>query len=338
MSRFTARKRNRTAPPAVEPLESRDLLAATVPAVTLVTYDGAIDKLEIIGSNANERITLSESIHRVELQVRVDEMGTDKVVDATRVYKFPYAQVKHLGYVGNEGHDEFINLSSKGGAAVGGGGNDLLSALYASGYFQGDGGNDLIYGGPGDDAVFGGSGQDTIFGFAGQDHLYGDSGNDEIHGGAGNDVLYGRDGSDRLFGEAGNDLVYGEAGFDILFGDFDAVDDVNGGHDTLYGGNDADVLYGGAGNDRLEGGSGDDALYAMSGNDSLYGNAGRDHLNGGAGNDRLDGGYDHLADRLTGGPGADLFIQHSSVVSGPLDEDWILDRGAGDRVDTDWHF
>jgi Ca2+-binding RTX toxin-like protein len=142
----------------------------------------------------------------------------------------------------------------------------------------------------------------------------GGSGNDSIFGGAGNDSLLGGDGSDSLVGGAGND--------------------------SLLGGSGNDSLTGGAGNDSLLGGVGSDLLHGGTGNDSLYGNSGVDQLFGDDGNDRLDGGADGSTDRLRGGLGNDIFVQHyrrewdpelQAWVAGD-EEDFLLDLSSADTM------
>ena len=80
-----------------------------------------------------------------------------------------------------------------------------------------------------------------------------------------------------------------------------------------WGGEGDDTLVGGARSDRLWGQGDNDSLLGNAQNDSLYGGSGTDTLSGGSGNDRLDGGDDGIADRLTGGSGADTFVTHGHV-------------------------
>jgi hypothetical protein len=91
----------------------------------------------------------------------------------------------------------------------------------------------------GDDAMFGGTGSDLMVGYDGNDFILGDQGNDFLYGQLGNDQLYGGDGNDLLNG--GSDTI--PAGFtddDSLFGgagnDTYVFSAVNGGHDTIFGG------------------------------------------------------------------------------------------------------
>lgn len=84
--------------------------------------------------------------------------------------------------------------------------NDTLAGDGKDNILKGEGGHDVLYGGPagGDDMMYGGNGDDRIF------------------GGRGNDILTG--------GE-GNDLLKGGPGEDRLIADGDAMDVLNGGPD-----------------------------------------------------------------------------------------------------------
>ena len=77
----------------------------------------------------------------------------------------------------------------------------------------GNGGDDLVIGGPGNDLLVGQDGSDT---------LQGDDQNDTLDGGAGNDILEGGDGTDVLRGRNGEDELAGGLGLDFLTGGQDA--------------------------------------------------------------------------------------------------------------------
>ncbi|UAL29149.1 hypothetical protein K8W59_15350 [Nocardioides rotundus] len=80
------------------------------------------------------------------------------------------------------------------------------------------------------------------------------------------------------------------------------------GHDRLPGTSGPDVIAGLGGNDRIEGLAGDDLLCGGDGADVLYGGAGDDRIAGGRARLRYPGrsfAY-FVANRLRGGPGADL--------------------------------
>lgn len=80
---------------------------------------------------------------------------------------------------GDEGND-YIEVSRNYFSLVqGGDGNDTIQGVNASiDRFNGDVGDDLIYGGAGDDTLSGGEGNDTLFGGPGADILFGNAGAD----------------------------------------------------------------------------------------------------------------------------------------------------------------
>lgn len=189
-------------------------------------------------------------------------------------------------------------------------GDDRLNGLAGDDALLGERGGDQVTGGVGDDTILGGPDGDLVFGDGGPQQgpaprQPGQSvppgtplpGNNEIGGGGGDDTLYGGYGSDTVRGGAGDDRVFG-AGPGV-----GPTPSAASFFNTLDGG---DVLGGGAGNDRVEGGGG------------------LDTLTGGAGDDTLWGG-DGNGDRLTGGPGQDVFLFR--FAEGPFP---IRDTGVGE--------
>jgi Ca2+-binding RTX toxin-like protein len=69
--------------------------------------------------------------------------------------------------------------------------NDTLAGDGEDNILKGEGGHDVLYGGPagGDDMMYGGDGDDRIFGGRGNDTLTGGEGNDTLRGGPGEDTL-----------------------------------------------------------------------------------------------------------------------------------------------------
>lgn len=265
-------------------------------AITPVPLNSSM-ALTIVGSNANDAVTLDASLN---------------------------GAVRSLHFGGRGGNDRLNGQAmTLGFSADGGSGNDSLT---------GGQGDDTIHGSDGDDTLIGGNGNDFFFGGLGNDRADGSGGNDSLHGEAGNDVLNGGDGSDVLTGGLGNDALNGDSGADTLTGGdgrdslaggsgtgdllFEEIDGVAtltnssltaaSGSDRLSGferilivggfGNDSInasastigvTLDGGEGNDTLKGGSGNDLLLAGDGDDVLTGGTGNDELDGGEGNDRL---------------------------------------------------
>ena len=114
----------------------------------------------------------------------------------------------------------------------------------------------------------------------------------------------------------------------------DGDDVLDGGMDTLSGGDDNDQLFGGSGDYILDGGSGDDVLKGGSGADTLTGGEGDDVLLGGSGDDVILGGADddYISggsgdDDLWGGDGSDTFVFHEGD-----GDDTVQDFGIGDTL------
>jgi Ca2+-binding RTX toxin-like protein len=170
-------------------------------------------------------------------------------------------------------------------------GNDTLTvdgSIDVPTQILGQGGNDVIDGGPdrmllnggsgndeirGDGVLIGGSGDDTILGGRKRDFLYGGSGDDSIRGGKGSDIIFAGKGNDTCKGDDGNDIIFGDTG--------------------------NDNTYGGDGNDKLFGILGKDTLFGEEGDDTLYGGAGADVMDGGPGVNKVKSGeYDKLQDLI----------------------------------------
>ena len=322
--------------PAVEPLDRRVLLSATL------SDDGTLTVLGDTGANV----------------IRVDPVGegAGSVVRATvdgAAQEFPASGVRRIYVEGGARDDSIAVRVSVPVSLYGGAGSDVIDATYAGGgVMAGGSGEDSIYGSLQADVLFGGPGDDLLFGQAGEDSLAGEGGADTMSGGDGADfVTYikakvgvtitpgdagANDGAagegDRIEGDVEN-LVGSEFADTIVttpdanvvyaYGGNDTVTGVGAG-DAIYGLDGDDVLsidaaagpgstlFGGAGNDRLIGGESADVLLGEAGNDTLNGNGGNDLLlgdsngvNPGDGNDSLDGGAGD--DNLFGGGGSDVF-------------------------------
>ena len=81
---------------------------------------------------------------------------------------------------------------------------------------QGDGRDNIFFGGAEADVLVGNDGNDTLVGQGGQDTLNGGNGNDTIDGGADNDTINGNAGNDVINGGAGQDVMTGGAGEDVF--------------------------------------------------------------------------------------------------------------------------
>ncbi|MCA9135486.1 MAG: beta-propeller fold lactonase family protein [Planctomycetales bacterium] len=195
--------------------------------------------------------------------------------------------------------------------AVGGSLDDEFDFRGLSGVpieLQGEGGNDVLFGGDDDDQIDGGSGDDEIDGRAGNDTITVGSGVNSV-------VDYSDDGKDYfdLSGDEGGVSLTLRGGRDTVIGSrYDDVISASGVSNklTIYGMGGNDTITGGSGNDLIYGGTGDDDLDGGAGNDEVYGGFGADVVRGGDGDDLVDGEYGDDAvyanDENSGGDGADV--------------------------------
>jgi Ca2+-binding RTX toxin-like protein len=145
--------------------------------------NGAGPNYAVIGSNANNTITVANSRQRV---------------------------------LGLGGRDKVTVKSGNNTCVDSGSGNDTVKAGSAPVRVYGAAGNDKITSGNGGDVVYGGGGQDVIKAGNGKDSLNGGAGNDTITAGNGADHLYGNAGADKLAAGTGRDYLFGAAGNDTL--------------------------------------------------------------------------------------------------------------------------
>ena len=190
---------------AVEVLESRQLLAAT------------------LGSDGTLTVTGSSGRDAIEFDLRSTTRLKVEINDTSEQF-FTYAQVNRIVIqaLGGNDHVEFNdrNPITKPVIVYGGAGNDSL---------EGSPGNDTIYGEAGNDVLEGKLGSDSLVGGTGRDRMEGDAGNDILKGGGHSDYLQGGAGNDRIFGGHGNDDIQGGSGTDRILGesgndDFDNSD------------------------------------------------------------------------------------------------------------------
>ncbi len=202
--------------------------------------------------------------------------------------------------------------------AIGGNGNDLLSANFVS-----NRADNVLTGGTGNDHVIGGAGNDVF------DEGAAASGADDLDGGTGLDtcdyggrtvgVVVTLEGDDND-GEPGEGDNCGGVRSTGLPGEGQPSSLSN--VENVRGGAGDDVLRGQPGGANvLRGGAGDDVLSAFGGTDSLFGDADDDILAGGAGSDALDGGE--------GGDTADF-----ASAGGAVRIDLATGRGSGQGADT----
>ena len=287
------------------------------------------DVVANVGSNASSRVstngvnkTLTDGDEILELDIKNKNEVWDKykhheTVDAANGGKL---------IVNSEKGNDRIKISSNGVAIEfnveidGGEGNDYidLSGLkLETGYYV------LIKGGAGADTIIGAEGLNIIFGdegvarfekesglikrFVTEAGVYADrSGGDVILGGSGNDIIFGGAGDDQIDGGKGEDYIFGDGGrisfegvvsYSDLYSfiptgtpDITRTDiSLDGGKDTLIGGEDDDVIYGGGGDDHIDGGEGEDVIFGERGHDRILGGSGDDVISGGEGMDIIFG-------------------------------------------------
>lgn len=281
-------------------------------AITPVPLNNSM-ALAIVGSNANDIVTLDASLN---------------------------GAVRSLHFGGRGGNDRLNGQAmTLGFSADGGTGNDSLTGGQGDDFFDGSDGNDTLIGREGNDFFFCGLGNDRADGNGGRDSLHGEAGNDVLNGGDASDVLTGGVGNDTLNGDSGADTLTGGDGSDSLAGGSGTGDmlleQIDGtatltnsslgttsGSDRLSG-FERIMIVGGFGNDSinassatigvtLDGGDGNDTLKGGSGNDLLLGGGDNDLLTGGTGNDELDGGEGN--DRLLEIANANLTLTNATLI------------------------
>lgn len=216
----------RKARPTIELLESRLLLTSVLDNGTL-TITGSSDEDNITitaGSNSREVIVTGDPSHP-EAQTFSDV--SDIVVNA------------------GDGHD-FVHVD-----------HDVKRPVT----LNGEGGNDMLYGGGAGDILRGGTGDDTLVDSPGTD-LY--------NGGDGNDTFSSYNGEKGLR----VDLSKGEMkkdGFDGKNETIDNIRNVRGTphNDVIIGDDNINVLWGEDGDDRINGKGGANAIYPGKGNDRV---------------------------------------------------------------------
>jgi Ca2+-binding RTX toxin-like protein len=245
-------------------------------------------------------------------------------------------------------------------------GRDVIAALGGNDTLVGLGGDDRLCGGFGRDRLSGGPGADVLLG--GKDWLHVDEeGSSErlgdlLVGGAGDDRLEpGRDPRpadevvlDTLSWENATAGVHIDAASGTATGrGHDRFDpdgawlvgsaygdriDGSAGKDRLAGGPGGDRIRGRGGDDRIVtdpgvGGSAEDIALGGLGDDTISAGGGEDLLRGGPGDDAIDD-LGPAADRMYGGPGADMLFTQIADVSGV---EQVVDGGRGARDFVDLH-
>jgi serralysin len=155
--------------------------------------------------------------------------------------------------------------------AIGGGGNDSLTANSLSNILTGGAGNDTLVGLAGNDTLQGGLGDDSYV-FAANTTLGIDSLVESIDEGLDLlDLSASTTGVSVNLGQATTQLVNANLSLTLNAGDTFEMLVGSSVADTLAGNSLANVIFGGAGNDTIVGLAGQDLLFGGNGNDSLNG-------------------------------------------------------------------
>lgn len=167
----------------------------------------------------------------------------------------------------------------------------------------GGAGRDALFGGWGNDTMGGGIGNDLVVGNRDDDVLYGARGNDVVLGGDENDSLFGGAGNDVLDGDLTprTDNLPEKLSFPEPADLIDVEGDENqgiafdrGSTNYNYGNSFLDDETDWVSNLRVQGG--DDTIFGGEGNDLLLGRQGGDELWGGVDNDMIIAGEDNDTD------------------------------------------
>ncbi|MGT2504177.1 VCBS domain-containing protein [Bradyrhizobium guangxiense] len=222
----------------------------------------------------------------------------------------------------SSGNDTFTGVNS----ALGSNFDDVFNAAGFAGpngnQFQGQGGDDQIFGNGSTQLQFnnatggvtinlaaGTASGDASVGhdsFSGVNSVIGSNFSDvyDASGFAGFNSFQGNAGNDTITGNGSTQILYGSATSAVVVNLTAGTADGDGsvGHDTITGG--VTSVFGSNFNDTIIGSAGNDSLTGASGNDTLDGRSGNDFLSGGAGADTFvyasGGGFDFIQDFVHG--------------------------------------
>ena len=221
-----------------------------------------------------------------------------------------------------------------------GGGNDYIQGGNGNDTLNGDDGDDTIYGGAGKEDIQGGQGDDLIYSGDG-DHGANDNQGGSLSGGRGNDTIHGGDGNEYISISWGDDTVDGGGGGDMLAIRRANPDDVN---EPEHTGDHIDVIFDGLGAGTITGEYGEEAMsVAFSNIERVRGSVGNDSFTATVDAQPTENGQDfHLPDGndetddrhygigVTGGDGADSFVDNSGVHGGVLVVDYQEEKHTHD--------
>jgi Ca2+-binding RTX toxin-like protein len=289
--------------------------------------------------------------------------GNDTVYGESAGGAVPLDGEADTAVLGSAGDDTVMGDGVVGAGAASGSAPDLVGG--DDQHVEGDDGADFVYGdggvspaGPADQAVLDG-GNDIIWGdspFAspleGNDVIFGDGdanatlgalllgGDDEIHAGGGDDQIWGDGragasddalaqvvgGADTIFGDAGNDTIHGDGSADgpHVNGASQIINSVLGGDDTVHGGDGNDFIWGEGLNYGFVPSGGDDTLFGDAGFDTIFGQTGQDTIDGGDDDDVVSGEANGYSTGFTG---------EDDIVHGGAGADAVYGDGSIDTND-----
>jgi len=189
------------------------------------------------------------------------------------------------------------------------------------------------------EGVIGGTGKDTISGAGDVANFFdGNGGNDTLRGGPGDDFLFGGDGNDKLDGQTGDDTLSGGLGADTLSGSIGSdTADYSDRTEAITASIDGQPDDGAADEgdnittdtENIAGGSGDDTLTGSDAANTLVGGDGADTISGGAGPDTIVS-RDAFADTVTCGSEDDTVIADAlDAVDADCETVTLPDQGGG---------
>jgi Ca2+-binding RTX toxin-like protein len=276
------------------------------------TLTGGAGNNTIFGSGGGDYLnggvggtnTLSYALESVGVTIYLG--GTDQTGNAHGVS----LATGYSGYASNNGHIDYLaNFHT----VIGSTGNDFIVGNGTSTVFNGDGGNDTIYGMAGNNSFIAGHGSEYIDGGTGVNRVDYGTANGGVTVDLATHSASGTGFTDTLYNI--ENIVGSNAGANVLIGDSN-TNVIWGGSagNTIHGGSGTDTIYGGGGSETIYGGSGTDTIYGGSGTDTIYGGSGSDTIYGGSGSETFIGGQS-TNETLYGGTGSNV-VDYSAASGG----------------------
>jgi glutamine cyclotransferase len=203
-----------------------DVYSYLMSGTDTITDTGGNDELRVSVLDA-EGIPVQTSFKRVGNDLVVTQSGEGNSVTVIGAFSAGTAlEAMTLVYEDGSRSDQTLDLVGSAEDSPDGNTNIFVGTETAdtiesaqSGWFFGDGGNDVITLSDGDDKVYAGDGDDVIYPGLGINELYGE---------AGDDIILGSTGDDLIVGGKGDDLLSSGDGFDQFVFNTDDGKDVIG--------------------------------------------------------------------------------------------------------------